>query len=97
MAPEDAYGRAHQEVRSAVYRGDAAELVRLLGKRRLEHQDLQRVGDGLLATLAQSVAGAGELAVACRDLLTERQWEGDGDLAEEFSARARRACSAHCR
>lgn len=69
-----------------MYRGDGAELVRLLGKRRLEHQDLQRVGDGLLAALAQSVAGAGELAVACRDLLTERQWEGDGDLAEELIA-----------
>lgn len=86
MVPEDGHKRARQELRSAVYRGDGAELVRLLGTRRLEDQDLQHIGEGLLTALAQSVAGAGKLAMACRDPLNERQWEGDGDLADELAA-----------
>jgi len=70
-------------VRAALYRGDGAAVVALfpLG---VPANALQRVGDGLLSALAQDVAGARELAVACGADLRERAWEGDDELADQL-------------
>ena len=47
---------------------------------------LQLIGDGLLAALAQDVAGAAALAADCARALRERGWPGDGDLAHHLEA-----------
>lgn len=72
-----------REVRGAVHRGAGADVVAHLDPETWTHV-LQLVGDGLLAALAQRVDGAEPLAAACADALRERDWTGDGELADQL-------------
>ena len=49
-------------------------------------ENLQLLGDGLLAALAHPVDEAPELAADCADRLRRRGWEGDDDLADQLEA-----------
>src|SRR6516225_6624405 len=73
-------------LRAAVYRGDGAAVVELLGGVGAEDESLQVAGDGVVAAVMQRVDGAAELA---RDLvvgLRQRGWDGDDELAEQLEA-----------
>ena len=77
--------RPLDELRGAVAPGDGAAVIRALGP--LELGDVaQLAGEGLLLALAQEVPGAEDLARRCTDVLRERDWEGDDDLAALLSA-----------
>ncbi|MBV9006529.1 MAG: hypothetical protein JO181_17830, partial [Solirubrobacterales bacterium] len=74
-------------LRAAVYRGDGAAVVDLLGGVGADDDALQLAGDGVIAAVVQRVDGAAELA---RDLvvgLRQRGWDGDDELAEQLEAR----------
>jgi len=45
---------------------------------------LQWIGDGLVTALGQHVDGAAALARTCVDLLRERGWTGDDELADQL-------------
>ena len=79
--------RSGRELRSAVFRGDGAEIVRLLTRRPWPVDALQLIGDGLLIALGQDVEGASPLAAECVDALQVRGWVGDQELAEMLQAR----------
>ena len=72
-------------LRGAVYRADGASVVELL---RGEWPDdaLQLIGDGVLVALSQGIPGASELADTCAELLGERRWRGDDELATALLA-----------
>jgi hypothetical protein len=72
-------------LRGAVYRGDGAAVVEILGGRPMDPV-LQLAGDGLLAAVAGGVDGAADLAARCVALLQERSAWGDEELAEELDA-----------
>ena len=77
--------RPLDELRGAVARGDGAAVICALGL--LDLADVAQVaGEGVLLALAENVAGARELARRCTDVLRERGWEGDDDLAALLSA-----------
>ncbi len=76
-------------LRAAVFRGDGAEIVRLLTRRPWPVDALQLIGDGLQIALAQDVEGASPVAAECVDALRARGWVGDEELAEMLQARLR--------
>ena len=76
---------AARDLRGAAYRGDGYGVMAALAGRPLERV-LQLAGDGLLAALAQRVAGGMELARGCHDELRARDAEGDKELADELVA-----------
>jgi len=74
------------QLRGAVYRGDAAAIVALLGE--LEPQEcLQLGGDGLLAALDHEAEGAEERARVWVAALRDRCWDGDPELAVQLASR----------
>jgi Uncharacterised protein family (UPF0158) len=76
------------QLRAAVYGGDGTQLVALLRARHLlDDGPLQLIGDGLVAALANRVAGAAEVAATCAERLRERGWLGDDELADLLEAR----------
>jgi hypothetical protein len=75
-----------QLLRSAVARGDGAELVALVGDS-VPLEVLQLVGDGLVVAIAGGTSGARELADGCAEALRMRGWPGDEELADELEAR----------
>jgi hypothetical protein len=80
------WGReAVAELRGAVYRAEGEAVLPALRGRPLE-PILQKAGDGLLVAVAQGIAGAPEAAARCAELLRERWWEGDEDLAVQLEA-----------
>ena len=83
MAGNEERGR----LRGAVYRGDGAEIVRLLTSRPWPVDALQLIGDGLVIAVGQDVEGASPLAAECVDALQARGWAGDEELAEVLQAR----------
>ena len=72
-------------LRRAVARGDGPSVVAVLPRLALA-EVAQLAGEGLLVALAQSAAGAKELAASCIKTLRDRDWEGDGDLAAQLAA-----------
>jgi hypothetical protein len=72
-----------QRLGGAAYRGDAAEIMAVLT---LEHaRDVPQIaGQALLVALAQEMPGAAELATEIISRLTERDWDGDTELAVEL-------------
>ena len=75
-----------RQLRSAVYRGDGAAVVRLLGSD--GEPSLQLAGDGMAIALGQQVDGARELAADCIASLRERDWIGDTELADQLDGLA---------
>ena len=71
------------ELRGAVYRGDGAALVELLGRTWPDHA-LQLIGDGLGAAVREQAEGAAPLAAMCVAALRVRAWEGDEELADSL-------------
>lgn len=74
------------ELRGAVNRADGSTIVQLADGWLGSDEALQLLGDGLLAALAQQIAGASEQAVDCAGRLRGRGWEGDDDLAGQLDA-----------
>ncbi|HEY8202622.1 MAG TPA: UPF0158 family protein [Actinomycetota bacterium] len=70
------------QMRGAAYRGDGAAIVGLLGQNGLSGNVLQLAGEGLLAAVAQGVEGARDLAALSVKRLRDRDWYGDGELAD---------------
>lgn len=68
-------------LRSLVYQGDGPGLVTVLSDEPWPADSLQLIGDGLLAAVSAGVDGAAEPARRCVDMLGERSWEGDSELA----------------
>jgi hypothetical protein len=68
---------------------DGARLVAHLRAERLldDGGELQLIGDGLVAALADKVDGAAEAAADCAEKLRERGWLGDDELADQLEAR----------
>lgn len=79
VASED----VRSQLRGAVYRGDGAALVELLG-RTWPDDALQLIGDGLSAAVRDRVEGAVSLAAICLAALRVRAWDGDEELAESL-------------
>lgn len=73
-------------LRSLVYQGDGPGLVAVLRDEPWPADSLQLIGDGLLAAVSGGIDGAAELAHTCADMLGERSWEGDRELAEAVTA-----------
>jgi len=73
------------QLRGAVYRGDGAALVELLG-RAWPDDAQQMVSDGLGSSLRDRVEGAASLAATCLTALRVRAWERDGELADSLEA-----------
>ena len=71
-------------VRIAVNTGNGEALVALLESGPWPDNTLQLIGDGLIAALGQRVGGAAALARRCVDLLRERDWTGDEELADQL-------------
>jgi Uncharacterised protein family (UPF0158) len=78
-------------LRGAVYRGDPSIVDLVRG--RLTDDVLQLAGDGLLDAVTHEVSGAAELATRCAAALTERGWDGDGELADQLNAAAGRSAT----
>jgi len=78
-------GDVRSQLRGAVYRGDGAALVELLG-RAWPDGALQLVGDGLGAAMRDRLEGAASLAARCLTDLRVRGWEGDEELADSLEA-----------
>ena len=76
-----------RELRGAVFTANGEVLVSLLQSSPWPAHVIQLIGDGLLAALAQDVAGARDLALDCVRELGERDWEGDSELATALIAR----------
>jgi hypothetical protein len=74
------------ELRGAVYRGDGAAVVALVGDQPLRGDDLQLTGDGLMVALALQTQGTADPAVACIRALRQRGWDGDDELADQLDA-----------
>lgn len=74
------------ELRGAVYRGDAESLVSLLKAEAWPDHALQLIGDGLLGVLPARTDGIEGAARRCVTALRERDWEGDGQLADGIEA-----------
>src|SRR5436309_4893450 len=72
------------QMRAAVYRGDGAAVVGLLGQNGLPENVLQLVGEGLLAAVAQGVEGAPDFVTFAVKRLRDRDWYGDGELADHL-------------
>jgi hypothetical protein len=70
---------------SACFRGDGAEVVRVLTGRD-PGLLLQTAGEGVLMALGAGTAGAAALAHDLIGRLTDRGWEGDVELAELLTA-----------
>lgn len=74
------------ELRSIVVRRDHPALLAMLERFPWPEQMLQVIGDGLLAALAASVAEAADPARRCAMELRDRDWDGDGELADALAA-----------
>jgi hypothetical protein len=87
---EENIGMNHREkraeLRGAVYRGDGESLVRMLKGEAWPEHALQLIGDGLLRVLPARTQGVHEVARRCVLALRDRDWEGDGELAEGIEA-----------
>jgi hypothetical protein len=70
---------------SACYRGDGAEVVRVLAGRD-PGLLLQQAGEGIMVALMAGTAGAATIAQDLIVRLAKRGWEGDAELAEQLSA-----------
>ncbi len=70
---------------AACYRGDGAEVVRVLTGRD-PGVLLQQAGDGVVVALMVGTAGATGLAQDLIGRLADRGWEGDAELAEQLTA-----------
>lgn len=79
------------QLRVAVYGADGAAVVALLQRNKWPDHALQLIGDGVLLALDQDVPGASGLAEICVELLDERRWDGDRELAVELLARLGKA------
>lgn len=55
-------------------------------KARLADDAFQVAGDQLLFVLAEDVPGAADMARQCAQVLRERDWDGDPELAEQIEA-----------
>jgi hypothetical protein len=85
LAMNDKERRA--ELRGAVNRADGAAIARLAGEWLGSDEALQLLGDGLLAALAEGVAGGMDsFVVQCAGRLRHRNWEGDQELADQLDA-----------
>lgn len=73
-------------LRSLVYQGDGPGLVTILSEEPWPADSLQLIGDGLLAAVSGGIDGAAGLARRCVDILGERSWAGDRELAEALTA-----------
>jgi hypothetical protein len=73
-------------LRSVVYQGDASSLVTILSTEPWPADSLQLIGDGLLGAVSAGVDGAVEPARRCVDMLGERSWEGDSELAAALAS-----------
>ena len=74
-------------LRLARIHGSGADVLKLLS-RGVPTGVLQEAGMGLLVALAQNQPGAADAATTTADLLDERSWCGDRELAELLRARA---------
>ena len=72
------------QMRSAVFRGDGPLVTALVAAHGQPVNSLQLIGEGLLAAVAQGVAAAPELARIAAKNLRERDWYGDGELADQI-------------
>jgi hypothetical protein len=73
-------------LRAAAYRGDGLATIALLAETGISTDGLQLAGDGVLAALGQHVEGAPEFAERLVPALSERNWEGDEELADQLRA-----------
>ncbi len=76
-----------RELRAAVFTANGEDLVSLLQSGPWPGHAIQLIGDGLLAALAQGVAGVRDLALDCVTELRERDWDGDEELTTALIAR----------
>jgi hypothetical protein len=74
-----------RELRGAVYRGDGAAIIAVLGQYPAGEW-LQAAGEGLLIALEQETPGARETAARWVEELRERDWVGDAELADHLAA-----------
>lgn len=72
------------QMRGAVFRGDGALVAALVTEDGQPPNSLQLAGEGLLAAVAQGADGASGLAAASAKALRERDWYGDGELADQI-------------
>lgn len=72
------------QMRGAVFRGDGPLVAGLVADDVQPLSSLQLVGEGLLAALAQGVEAAPDLAGLAAKALRERDWYGDGELADQI-------------
>lgn len=70
---------------SACYRGDGAEVVRVLAGRD-PGLLLQQAGEGIVVALIAGTTGAETIAQDLIGRLTARGWDGDAELAEQLTA-----------
>jgi hypothetical protein len=78
-----------RQLRAAIHQRKGAEVVALVrAQHPLDDGDpLQMIGDGLIATLADNVDGAPEVAAAVAVRLRDRGWTGDDELADQLESR----------
>jgi hypothetical protein len=74
-----------RELRAALYQADGDAIMAAVASIDLSRY-LQIVGDALLLAVSQGSAGAVETAAQCAELLRERDWDGDQELAIELAA-----------
>ena len=79
------------ELRIAVHRAEGPAVVALLLGDPWPDYALQLIGDGLVVALDQGAPGAQGLAEICAELLGERRWDGDRDLALQLLSRLGKA------
>ena len=70
---------------SACYRGDGAEVVRVLAGRD-PGLLLQQAGEGIVVALIAGTTGAETIAQDLIGRLAARGWDGDAELAEQLTA-----------
>jgi hypothetical protein len=72
------------QLRGAVFRGDGEHVAALVASDGQPTNSLQLLGEGLLASVAQGVDAAPELAKLAARALRERDWYGDAELADQI-------------
>jgi hypothetical protein len=71
-------------LRSARYCSDGAAVATMVNEVLRSSDALQLLGDGLLLAMDQHVEGARDAGMACAVRLRDRDWDGDGLLADHL-------------